>query len=238
MNKKTVFALLPIRCILFTLIFIIGARIVDKSIDDISNWWSIAATAVNIVTIIILVTAARKNNMTYGELINYQKGSTKAKQIVLVSIVIIVTGMAGMNLAGLICYGVIPYAPPMIIAPIPKALAIINALLLPITTAFAEDGLYFGVGVNGIKNQKAAIVIPALFFALQHCFIPTLFDARYIIYRFISFLPCAIILCIYYQKKKNPVPIMVGHALIDVATVMQILATSMIPGLYEKMCSL
>ena len=126
----------------------------------------------------------------------------------------------------------------MIIAPIPKALAIINVLLLPITTAFAEDGLYFGVGVNGIKNQKAAIMIPALFFALQHCFIPTLFDAKYIIYRFISFLPCAIILCIYYQKKKNPVPIMVGHGLIDVATVMQILATSMIPGFYEKMCSL
>lgn len=238
MDKKTIFFLLPIRCVIFFLIFIIGSAAVDKQLNEISNWWSVAATVVNILTILLLVTAAKKNNMTYAKLINYQKGSTKAKQIVLVSIVILVVGMAGMNLAGFICYGVIPYAPPMMIAPIPKALAIINALLLPITTAFAEDGLYLGIGVNGIKNQKAAIMIPALFFALQHSFIPTLFDARYIIYRFISFLPCAIILCIYYQKKKNLVPIMVGHALIDVATVMQILATSMIPGFYEKMCSL
>ena len=34
------------------------------------------------------------------------------------------------------------------------------------------------------------------------------------------------------------VPIMVGHAIIDVATVMQILATSSVPGLYETMCGM
>ena len=31
---------------------------------------------------------------------------------------------------------------------------------------------------------------------------------------------------------------MIGHALIDTAAVMQILATSMIPGFYDKMCEL
>jgi hypothetical protein len=31
---------------------------------------------------------------------------------------------------------------------------------------------------------------------------------------------------------------MIGHAIIDVATVMQILATSAIPGLYDKMCAM
>lgn len=76
------------------------------------------------------------------------------------------------------------------------------------------------------------------FFALQHSFIPTLFDVRYIIYRFISFLPLTLILCWYYYRKRNPLPIMVGHAIIDVATVMQILATSAISGLYEVMCGM
>ena len=41
-----------------------------------------------------------------------------------------------------------------------------------------------------------------------------------------------------YYKSRNPLPIMIGHAIIDVATVMQILATSMVPGLYEMMCSM
>ena len=47
-----------------------------------------------------------------------------------------------------------------------------------------------------------------------------------------------IILCRYYYEKRSPLPIMVGHAFIDLATAAQILATSMVPGLYETMCGL
>ena len=175
---------------------------------------------------------------SYLKLINYQKGKTTWKQVVGMSVIIVVIGMVGMYLAGYICYGVIPYAAPMLIAPIPLWLAIINVVILPISTAFAEDGLYLGCGVNTIKNKYVAIIVPALFFALQHSFIPTLYDVRYTVYRFISFLPLTIILCWWYHKNRNPLPIMVGHAVIDVATVMQILATSAIPGFYEMMCGM
>ena len=46
------------------------------------------------------------------------------------------------------------------------------------------------------------------------------------------------ILCWYYYRKRNPLPIMVGHAIIDLATAAQIVATSVIPGLYETMCGM
>lgn len=221
---------------IFFLIFIIGAAALNKDLEDISSCWSVTATAVNIFTIIILIIAARQNGMTYPQLINYEKGKTKLRQIIIISLIIISLGTSCMFAAGFICYGVIPYAAPMMIEPIPKYLAIINLPLLPITTALAEDGLYFGCGVSRIKNKTLAIAVPAFFFALQHSFIPTLFDVRYIIYRFISFLPLTVILCWYYWKKRDPLPIMIGHALIDVATVVQILATSTIPGFYDKMC--
>ena len=58
------------------------------------------------------------------------------------------------------------------------------------------------------------------------------------IYRFISFLPLTVILCWYYHKKRDPLPIMIGHAVIDAATVMQIAATSFIPGFYDQMCNM
>lgn len=126
----------------------------------------------------------------------------------------------------------------MMIAPLAPCLAIANIFILPVTIALAEDGLYLGIGVNYIKNKYAAILLPAFFFALQHSFIPVIFDIRYIIYRFISFLTLTITLCWYYYKKRNPLPIMVGHAIIDVATVAQIDMTSLIPGLYDMMCSM
>ena len=95
-----------------------------------------------------------------------------------------------------------------------------------------------GSGVNQIKNKYVAILIPAFFFALQHSFIPTLFDIRYIIYRFLCFLPLTIIICRHYQKHRNPLPIMIGHAVIDLATAGQILATSAVPELYEMMLNM
>ena len=236
MNRNNLPLLLPIRSIVFVLIFVTGALIAGKNVSEISYWWSMVAVVVNICTIALLVYAARRNGKSFWELINYRKGVTKVGEVVLVSLVILVVGTAGMYLAGYLCYGILPYGAPMMIAPILKVFAIINLVLLPVSTAFAEDGLYLGCGVNQIKNKYVAILIPAFFFALQHCFIPTLFDAPYILYRFLSFLPLTIILCWYYYKKRNPVPIMIGHALIDVATAAQILASSAVPGFYETMC--
>lgn len=236
--EKKLYYLLPFRCVLFLLVFVVGAMMVDKQVEEISNWWSVVASIVNVVTILLLVLLARKQGCSYWKLINYEKGKTTAKQVFVMSVVILIVGVLGMYLAGYVCYGVIPYAAPMMIAPIPLWVAIANVFVLPVTTAFAEDGLYLGCGVNQIKNKFLAIVVPALFFALQHSFIPVLFDARYIVYRFLSFLPLTFILCWVYYKKRNPVPIMVGHTIIDVATVMQILATSSVPGLYETMCGM
>ena len=235
LNKKSLPVLLPVRSLIFVLVFIIGSAVTGKELAEISSWWSITATMVNVLTIVLLVFAARRDGQTYRELINYQKGRTKLRQIVLVSMVILLVGMGGMYLAGFLCYRKLPYLAPMMIAPIPAVLAVINIPLLPITTALAEDGLYLGYGVNHIENRCAAVLVPAFFFALQHSFIPTLPDMRYIIYRFISFLPLTVILCHYYRKHRDPLPVMIGHALIDAATVFQILATSVVPGFYEKM---
>lgn len=238
MKSKLLPYLLPFRCVIFLLIFISGAYITNNSIDNISNWWSIVASIVNIITITLLILISKKYNSTYFKLINYEKGKTSKKQIANISALILFVGMLGMYIAGFVCYGVFPYAAPMMIAPIPLWLALINLFVLPITTALAEEGLYLGCGVNQIKNKYTAILIPAFFFALQHSFIPTLFDTRYIVYRFLSFLPLTIILCWHYYKKKNPLPVLIGHTIIDIVTAIQILLTSMIPGLYKTMCSI
>ncbi len=238
MNKKLFPALIPLRSLAFILIFVIGSNIVGKSLEEISNWWSVAATALNILTVLLLVLLTHSCGSSYRELINYRKGRTTAKQVIAVCAVIMLMSMGGMYLAGFICYGKFPYMAPKIIAPIPAALAAINALLLPVTTALAEDGLYLGCGVNQIKSKWAAILFSSFFFALQHSFIPTLFDARHILYRFLSFLPLTVILCLHYHKHRNPLPIMIGHGLIDAATVSMIIITSFSPDLYEKWLSM
>ena len=225
--------LLPVRSVIFLLVFTVGAAIAGRQVSEISCWWSIAATAVNILTLGILLVCARRSGQTYIEMVNLRRG-TPRKELIVIVLISLALGSGGMNLAGLICYGKMPYYPGAIVEPIPLALAAVNMLLLPLTTALAEDGLYLGCGVNSIKNDKAAVIVPAFFYTLQHCFIPLVPDVRFIVYRFISFLPLTVVFCIYYRKKRDPLPVMIAHTLLDLATASIILVTSADPSLYDK----
>ena len=232
--------LLPFRCILFVLVFVIGAALTGKNVKDINNWWSLVATAVNIVTILIVVLAAKRSGKGFKQFMGLTKGKNTTKKLILLVLGFTAVGYGGLNLAGLVCYGSImpKVTVEHVVAPMPFVLALVNLVLLPATISFAEDGLYLGCGVNSFQNKYAAIIIPAFFYALQHCFIPTMFDAKYMLYRFISFLPLTVIFCGYYHKKKNPLPMMIAHAVLDYATAMTILITSSSSELYDKMLSM
>ena len=237
MKKKFLPVLMPLRSLIFIAVFIVISMITGRGLADISNIWSVVASVVNIISVAALIFITRSDG-GLKKLLNYEKGKTTPKQAVGMSVLILCLGMGGMYLAGFLCYGKIPYAPPMMIAPIPISLAVINLILLPISTAIAENSIYLGCGVNTIKNRYLSVILPSFFFALQHSFIPTLPDTRYMVYRFLSFLPLTIILCIIYRKNRNPMPIMIGHAIIDLMTAGQILATSAIPGFYDMITSL
>ena len=231
--------LLPFRSIVFLLVFVTGSSLTGKALGDMSNWWTKVAGIVNCVTIAVIVMLANSAGSSYKELLNIHKGEKLFKRFVLIPLGFFAVGMAGMYLAGLICYGkVMPRASLDLVAPVSVFLAVLNMIFLPVLTALAEEGLYLGCGTGVIKNKVLAIAVPAFFFALQHCFIPALFDWRYMAYRFVSFLPLTVIFCLYFRKKRDPLPIMIGHALLDLATASTILATSTVPGLYEQMGSM
>jgi len=111
-------------------------------------------------------------------------------------------------------------------------LAIANIFVLPITTTLAEDGLY--LGILNQTGSKFVLITSAFFYALQHSFIPLLPDPSFRAYRFLSFLPLTVIMCVWYSKTKNPLPFMVGHFIINLATIAQIVLVSAMPGIFES----
>lgn len=226
--------LLPIRCVLFLSVFFFMSLISKQPYTAISKWWTAIAIICNIVTIAILYFYCRHKGITYKKLINYEKGKTKIKPTILIVLIVLVVGMVGLFLSGLICYGSFPYLDKILVEPIPLWLAIIVLLLLPLSTTLAEDGLYLGYVINlSSKNKWAAILPAAFFYALQHSFIPFLPDGIFVLYRFLSFLPLTLIMCIWYQKNKNPLPFMIGHFILNVATAVQILIMTISPDLFN-----
>lgn len=231
-NKKAII-ILPLRCILFALSYLLLSLVTRKSFTDLSQYWSVVSSICNFITILILIWICKVENIKYKNLIKYEKGKTKIYEVIIAVIFTLIIGMGGMYLSGFLVYGKLPYMSIMMIQPIPLWLAVLNVFILPLTTTLAEDGLYLGYSLNRIYNKDFTMLMPAFFYALQHSFIPFLIDGRFILYRFLSFLPLTVIFSIWYKKKLNPLPIMVGHFVINLATVGWILATSASPDIYE-----
>ena len=225
-NQKS-WLLLPMRCLLFLTAFFFCSIVTQRKLTEITHWWTLLASAANIVTIIILWMICKRRGISYCELIHYGRKQGNLFRGFLFIVIMLLMGMAGMYAAGGLCYGEFPYLAPMMTAPVPLYPALLNILVLPITTTIAEDGLYLGYGVNSFSSKWAAVLVPAFFYALQHSFIPTILDTRFILYRFLSFFPLTIWICYQYYKKKPVSYIMAGHWILNLATTIQIAIMSL-----------
>lgn len=234
MKLITMFLMLSIRSVFFIAISLLSVMLFHQSLFELSRWWTILCVIVNILTLFVLYLFTRKEGISYLSLIRYEKKKTKKKQIFYGIMIVVFTGLSGMFVAGLVMYQTFPYLAVSLVQPIPIFVIVIVIILLPITTTLAEDGLYLGIGINFSKNRWIAIGLSAFFYAFQHAFIPMILNGTYLMYRFLSFLPLTIILAFWYEKKRNPLPIMIGHFTINLFTVVQILIFSIFPEAYPS----
>jgi len=236
MKKVGPFILPLFRSGLFILVGLIFAMATNQTLEQASRWWSILCTVCNGITIAVVMILCKSEGITYRELIGYEKGQNNLKYTLVIVVAMLSLGIVGMYGFGFMLYG---YVPVTMVQPIPVWLACINAILLPVTIVFAELPLYFGYSLNGIEkltgDKWLAIAYPTFFYALQHSFIPLLADWKYILFRFFSFLPLLVTLGLIYYKRRKLQPLMVGHAVLDLATGAQILLTSLSPALFELM---
>lgn len=236
MRKVYPFILPLFRSILFIIVGMLFVIVTNQSLEQASKWWSIICTVCNIITIVVLILICKSEGYTYKNLIGYQNGQGNLKYTLLIVVLMLLLGMGGMYGFGFIIYG---YVPVTMVQPIPVWFALINVILLPLTVVFAELPLYFGYALNGIEkitgNRLLSIAYPMFFYALQHSFIPLLYDWKHILFRFLSFLPLMFVLGVIYYKKRKLQPLMIGHAMLDLATGVQILMTSISPALFEMM---
>jgi hypothetical protein len=236
LKKLKPFTLPVFRSALFIIVGVLFVRVTNQTLEQASRWWSIICTVCNIITIALLMAVCKGEGTSYKKLIAYQKGQGDVKYIFFIAMLMLFLGIGGMYGFGFMIYG---YIPVTMVQPIPLWLAAINIILLPLTIVFAELPLYFGYSLNGIErisgNKILSIAYPMFFYALQHSFIPLLYDWKHILFRFLSFLPLMFVLGNIYYRNRKLQPLMIGHAILDLATGAQILMTSISPALFEMM---
>ncbi len=239
-QSKAIFLLPALR----TLLFISGSLILlllhgseGTELADVSMWWPILCIIVNLITIAVLVGLTKNEGKKFHHLFNHTNDKKDTfKSLLFVIPVMLLLGIGGLTGFSWLVYG---YMPVTTIHPLPVWAAVVTAIFLPLTIVFAEIPFYLGYCAPRIKeltqNDVFSVVYPLFFYALQHSFMPLLFDLKHIFSRFGMFIPLLIMMGIWYSRKKDLIPLMAGHGMLDVLTGVQILMVSLYPSLYELM---
>jgi hypothetical protein len=226
-------ALIPIavpaaRSLLFVGIGLTFAAAGGLTLEEGAVYWPILCVLVNIITIAGLSAICAIENKKFRQLISPDRQPARASDILKTSLLMILVGIGGMLACSFLIYGGMPE---FLIQPLPLPWAIASLVFLPITIVFAELPLYFGYAYSRLVEmthkpwRAGAYVI--FWYALQHSFFPLLPDPRYMLFRFLAFLPLMVLILIRYRRNNNLVPLMVGHGVLDIGTGIQILIVSL-----------
>ncbi len=229
MKRKLPWILPAFRTVLFIIGGVLFALFTKKSNSDLIKWWPLLCTVFNLITIFVLILVCHFEGIKFKDLFFDKSDILKIKATLYVVIIMLVIGSIGMFGFSFLFYQGLPE---FLIRPIPPWLAILNFALLPITVVFSELPLYFGYSLKRLTSNKVkpliAIIYVVFFYALQHSFIPLLWDFKYIAFRFLSFLPLMIYLGVAYYRRRKIKEMMIGHGIMDLSTSIQLLLISVL----------
>ena len=87
-----------------------------------------------------------------------------------------------------------------------------------------EEMTYNGYALPRLEalcgNRWIALAIVGACWALQHSFIPFVLEWRYVVYRFISFLPGDIVFGLLYLRLRRLPPLVVAHWTMDISAIL------------------
>ena len=191
-------------------------------------YWPVLCVLVNLVTVAGLQVLCAGEKQTFRQLINPERQKTKPSQVLKLSLLMMLVGIGGMLGCSWVFYGGLPE---FLAQSLPLPWAIVSLILLPLTIVFAELPLYYGYAYRKLseegRNPWFAGIYVIFWYGLQHSFFPLLPDPKYMLFRFLAFMPLMIVILLMYRRSRNLVPLMVGHGIMDLGTGIQILIVSL-----------
>lgn len=194
--------------------------------DESARWWPFFVIAANIISVLLLVGLFKAEGRRYLDLFRISRATLKTDLLWLLgtSVVGLPVAAAPMNSLAAAIFGDPMLPIQMMFRPLPTW-AFALSFLFPLTIAFAELPTYFGYAMPRLaaqlKNGWVAWLIAAFFLAAQHCFLPLIFDGRFILWRLGMYLPFALFAGLVLKLRPTLLPYFAMiHALIDVSAVL------------------
>jgi membrane protease YdiL (CAAX protease family) len=208
---KKLFAVLSSRLILF-FIFQMTIALFLSSLGDSVKYWTLSATLTNVISIIILIILYKEENTSFFSLFRFQKEKIKTDLVWFIILVLISVPLAivpSLALSNLL-WGNTEYYHLILFQPVNKALLYFLLIAYPISTGLAELTTYFGYVMprlkDHVKSQWLVIALPVIAFSVQHCTLPFLPEAKFILFRGLMYLLFSLVYGIAVYKRPSLLP--------------------------------
>ena len=190
-----------------------------------AKWWTVWGTLADGACLLLIARLVRREGLGLLDLMGF--GRRKLSGDILLGIGLFVlflpTAVAGgILLGGRLVYG--SWWPASLPAGfIGRALPLwavlySRALWWPLWS-WAEQMTFNGYALPRLQaltgRSWAAVGLVAFGWCLQHAFLPFLPDARYLVYRFIVFIPFNVVMPVLYLRLRRLTPLVVAHWLFD-----------------------
>lgn len=194
-----------------------------------AKWWTVYGTLVDIGCLTLMAVYAGREGIRLRDLIGRVR--LRWGQDVLLGIgcllLIFPVFAVAFPAASQIVYGASHPAmyPGLLSARILPLWGVIYSLsLFWLVWSTTEEMTYNGYALPRLEalcgNRWIALAIVGACWALQHSFIPFVLDWRYVVYRFISFLPGVIVFGLLYLRLRRLPPLVVAHWTMDISAIL------------------
>lgn len=221
--------LLGSRLILF-LIFQAAIALFFNSWETSQKYWLLTATLTNMVSIILLNSLFKREGSSFLKLFRFNRETLRKDLLIFIGLTLLMGPVAFFPNSFLSSWlwdnAEIPFK--MMFQPIEPWLLYVLLVAFPVTIALAELATYFGYIMPRLERQVGSkwisVLLPVLFLAIQHCTLPFIPDARFILYRGLVFLPFALMLGVSLKLRPSLFPYFtVLHGVMDFGTAMMFL---------------
>jgi hypothetical protein len=193
---------------------------------DSAAWWPFTVGITNLIVLGLLIRLFRTEGKRFWDIYHIEKEHVKRDLLVLFGFLVLTFPIAmfpGMLLSRWL-FGDPETTLDLIIRPLPLWAAYSAIVLFPVTQGLAELPAYFGYVMPRLEAKGIhpwlAITLTAIILGLQHLAVPFLFDARYIVYRGLMFIPFAFLAGIGLHWRPRLMPFLaVVHVLMDASFV-------------------
>lgn len=229
-----VMTMLVSRTVLLVLSYFITAWLfvtqkVATPYDSARAWWPVTLILINGIILAFLYFATKREGVPLVSLIGFDKARLRkdfltSLWMIPVSMVLAVGATMGF---GAIMYNLKTPSDLMSLSSLPAWAMVIALSLHPLVNGFIEEMTYNGYvfpRLNGLlHSSRWTVILVTFFFSLQHIAIPFAFDGKFLLWRFLSFVPLLLFWVLTYAKMQRLTSLVIVHWFMDVFAILTIL---------------